>query len=140
MTYSKLRDEAVANFNKKGEGYGVCITYQGALVQCLMNNEKEVKKIKLPLPKDTLNLVKEQQNGSELLDKNKVFRNPCPDLSNLPKALQKIMANPAIPPEYKDNVEDSRELDALIPREVRQMIEQYKSKMMHFIAQNLHFI
>ena len=138
LTYSKLRDEALANFNKKGEGYGICITYQGALVQCLTNNDKEIKKIKVPLPKDTLILAKEQQNGSEMLDKNKVYRNPCPDLANLPKAMQKIMANPAIPPDYKDNVEDSRELDALIPREVRQMIEQYKGKMMDFIAQNLN--
>ena len=39
------------------------------------------------------------------------------------------MTVPALPPDYKDNVEDSRELDALIPREVRQMIEQYKAKM-----------
>ena len=138
LTYSKLRDEALANFNKKGEGYGICITYQGAVVQCLMNNEKDLKKIKFPLPKDTLILAKEQQNGSEMLDKNKVYRNPCPDLGSLPKALQKIMANPAIPPDYKDNVEDSRELDALIPKEVRQMIEQYKAKMMDFIAQNLN--
>jgi len=138
LTYSKLRDEAVANFNKKGDGYGACITYQGALVQCLMNNDKELKKIKFPLPKDTLILAKEQQNGSDMLDKNKVYRNPCPELQNLPKALQKIMATPAIPPDFKDNVEDSRELDALIPREVRQMIEQYKSKMMDFIAQNLN--
>ena len=138
LTYSKLRDDAIANFNKKGEGYGICITYQGALVQCLMNNEKDLKKIKFPLPKDTLILSKEQQNGAEMLEKNKVYRNPCPDLSTLPKALQKIMANPAMPPDYKDNVEDSRELDALIPKEVRQMIEQYKSKMMDFIAQNLN--
>ena len=138
LTFSKLRDEALANFNKKGDGYGICITYQGAVCQCLMANEKEVKKIKFPLPKDALVLAKEQQNGSDMLEKNKVYRNPCPELENLPKVLQKIMANPAIPPEYKDNVEDSRELDALIPKEVRQMIEQYKSKMMDFIAQNLN--
>ena len=81
---------------------------QGALVQCLTNNEKELKKIKVPLPKDTLILVKEQK-GSEMLDNNKVYRNPCPDLSNLPKGLQKIMANPVIPPLYKDNFEDSIE-------------------------------
>ena len=138
LTYSKLRDEALANFNKKGEGYGVCITYQGALVQALANNEKELKKIKLPLPKDTLILEKEKQLGGEMLDKNNVYRNPVPELDKLPKALQKIMANPAMPPDYKDNVEDSRELDALIPREVRQMIEQYKAKMMDFISQQLN--
>ena len=138
LTYSKLRDDALNTFNKKGEGYGVCITYQGAVVQALMNNEKELKKIKMPLPKDSLVLAKEQQLGSDMLDKNKVYRNPCPELANLPKALQKIMANPAMPPDYKDNVEDSKELDALIPREVRQMIEQYKGKMMEFITQQLN--
>ena len=138
LTYSKLRDEAMNNFNKKGEGYGICITYQGALVQALSNNEKELKKIKYPLPKDSLILAKEQQLGAEMLDKNNVYRNPCPDLGSLPKALQKIMANPAMPPDYKDNVEDSRELDALIPREVRQMIEQYKAKMMDFISEQLN--
>ena len=138
LTYSKLRDEAMNNFNKKGDGYGVCITYQGALVQALSNNEKELKKIKYPLPKDSLILAKEQQLGAEMLDKNNVYRNPCPELEVLPKALQKIMANPAMPPDYKDNVEDSRELDALIPREVRQMIEQYKAKMMDFISEQLN--
>ena len=138
LTYSKLRDEAMNNFNKKGDGYGICITYQGALVQALSNNEKELKKIKYPLPKDSLILAKEQQLGAEMLDKNNVYRNPCPELEVLPKALQKIMANPAMPPDYKDNVEDSRELDALIPREVRQMIEQYKAKMMDFISEQLN--
>jgi len=138
LTYSKLRDGALAEFNKKGEGYGICLVYQGAVVQSLMNNEKELKKIKNPLPKDSLILAKEQQLGAEMLDKNKVYRNPCPELANLPKALQKIMANPALPPDYKENVEDSRELDALIPREVRQMIEQYKAKMMDFISQQLN--
>ena len=48
------------------------------------------------------------------------------------------MTVPALPPDYKDNVEDSRELDALIPREVRQMIEQYKAKMMDFISEQLN--
>ena len=138
LTYSKLRDGALAEFNKKGEGYGTCLVYQGAVVQSLMNNEKELKKIKNPLPKDSLILAKEQQLGAEMLDKNKVYRNPCPELSSLPKALQKIMANPTLPPDYKENVEDSRELDALIPREVRQMIEQYKAKMMDFISQQLN--
>ena len=138
LTYSKLRDEALANFDKKGEGYGIAITYQGAVCASLMNNEKELKKIKLPLPKDTLILANEQQLGSDMLDKNNVYRNPCPDLENLPKALQKIMVAPAMPPDYKENVEDSRELDALIPREVRQMIESYKAKMNEFIGQNLN--
>ena len=138
LTYSKLRDEALANFNKKGDGYGVCITYQGALVQCLTENDKYVKKIKLPLPKDTLILAKEQQIGADMLDKNNVYKNSVPELENLPKALQKIMANPALPPDYKEDVEQSRELDTLIPREVRAMIEQYKSKMMEFISQQLN--
>ena len=139
LTYSKLRDDALNTFNKKGEGYGIALTYQGAVVQSLMNNEKELKKIKTPLPKDSLILSKEQELGADMLDKNNsVYRNPCPDLNNLPKALQKIMANPAMPPDYKDNVEDQRELDALIPREVRQMIEQYKAKMMDFISQQLN--
>ena len=125
LTYSKLRDEALANFDKKGDGYGICICYQGALVQCLMNNEKELKKIKNPLPKDSLILANEQKLGADMFDK-------------LPKALQKIMANPAMPPDYKENVEENRELDALIPREVRAMIEQYKAKMMEFISQQLN--
>ena len=138
LTYSKLRDDAMNTFNKKGEGFGICLAYQGAVVQSLMNNEKELKKIKMPLPKDALILAKQQEIGADMLDKNNVYRNPVPELANLPKALQKIMANPAMPPDYKDNVEDSRELDALIPREVRQMIEQYKAKMMDFISQQLN--
>ena len=138
LTYSKLRDEALANFDKKGDGYGICICYQGALVQCLMNNEKELKKIKNPLPKDSLILANEQKLGADMFDKNNVYRNPIPDLEKLPKALQKIMANPAMPPDYKENVEENRELDALIPREVRAMIEQYKAKMMEFISQQLN--
>ena len=139
LTYSKLRDDAMNSFNSRGDGYGKVVTYQGAIVQCLMNNEKELKKIKNPLPKDALVLAKEQEKGADMYEKNNnVYRNPTPELSELPKPLQKIMANPAMPPEFKDNVEDSRELDALIPREVKQMIESYKSKMMDFISQNLN--
>ena len=139
LTYAKLRDDAMNNFNTKGEGYGLVITYQGALVQALMDNEKELKKIKNPLPKDDLVLTKEKEAGADMFEKNtNVYRNPVPNLADLPKPPQKIMANPALPPEFKDNIEDSRELDALIPREVKQMIESYKSKMMDFISQNLN--
>ena len=138
-TYSKLRDAAIADFEKKGDGYGVCITYQGAIVQCLLNNEKELKKIKVPMAKDALVYEKEKQLGGEMFEKNeRIYRNPCPDLANLPKCQQKIMANAAMPPEFKNDVEDARDLDALIPKEVKMMISQYKMKMMDFISQNLN--
>ena len=140
LCYSKLRDKALAEFDKTGENYGTAVTYQGGIVQCLKKNDtKEQNKIKnLIYDKDTLFLDKETQKGKDMFDKNsRVYNDIIKELDQMPVVQKKIMCSPQMPPEYKTDVENSNELDALIPKEVKVMISEYKNKMNEFITQNL---
>ena len=138
LTYSKLRDQALNNFNKDGKNYGFVLVYQAELVECLQKNEKDLRKIKQLLPNDKLIYLQEQEKGAEIYNRNQnVYRHYTPNLNTLEKPLTKILANPAIPPEYSTNVEDSHELDTLISAEVREMINSYKTQMTDFINQTI---
>lgn len=139
LAYMKMRDKALETFNTNGQDYGVAISYQGAMVDALKRAEKESKKIKKLIESDTLNLAKETEKGEEMYKQNqRIYFSPIPEITSLPKIAVKIMANPAVPPEYKTDVESRMELDALIPREVKNMIAEYKSKMMNYISENLN--
>ena len=140
LCYSKLRDKALADFDKTGENFGVAVTYQGGIVQCLnKNNTKEQNKIKnLIKEKDMLFLDKETQRGQEMYEKNqRVYNELIKEIDQMPVVQKKIMCSPQMPPEFKTDVENNNELDALIPREVKAMISEYKNKMNEFITQNL---
>lgn len=139
MSYMKMRDKALETFNTNGQDYGVAISYQGAMVDALQRAEKESKKIKQLISSDILNLARESDKGTEMYQQNqKIYFSPIPEITSLPKIAVKIMANPAIPPEYKTDVESRMELDALIPREVKNMISEYKNRMMNYISENLN--
>ena len=140
LCYSKLRDKALADFDKTGENFGVAVTYQGGIVQCLnKNNTKEQNKIKnLIKEKDMLFLDKETQRGQEMYEKNqRIYNELIKEIDQMPVVQKKIMCSPQMPPEFKTDVENNNELDALIPREVKAMISEYKNKMNEFITQNL---
>lgn len=76
-----------------------------------------------------------------MLDKNsRIYYQAVPDLATLPKLEKKIMVNPQAPP---DNLQAMLEgnnaiLDALVPKEVKGMIETYKRNMMDYISENLN--
>ena len=139
LAFMKMRDKVLEAFNQTGNDYGTAISYQGAMIEVLQKAEKDGKKIKALLKNDVLDLEKETEKGTEMYDQNqRIYFSPIPEVTTLPKITMKIMANPALPPDYKTNVEIRSELDALIPREVKNMISEYKNKMMDYITQNLN--
>lgn len=74
-----------------------------------------------------------------MIEKNqKIYFDSVPDMKSIPK-IEKIMkANPIIMPEDLHKLEGTRSvLDALVPKEVKGMVEAFKAQMMQFIGQNL---
>ena len=83
-------------------------------------------------------LDKETQRGQEMYEKNqRIYNELIKEIDQMPVVQKKIMCSPQMPPEFKTDVENNNELDALIPREVKAMISEYKNKMNEFITQNL---
>ena len=141
LSYMKMRDKKLEEFNSTGKGYGEALVYQYQIVTLLQSNEKDKKKILTLLnQKDELNINKEQEKGEEMHEKNlNIYRNPVPNIEELPKIQRKLMVNPAVPTELNSQVvENANDLDALLPKEVKAMINEYKIKMMDFITENLN--
>ena len=73
-----------------------------------------------------------------MYEKNqRIYNELIKEIDQMPVVQKKIMCSPQMPPEFKTDVENNNELDALIPREVKAMISEYKNKMNEFITQNL---
>ncbi|MCQ2818522.1 MAG: hypothetical protein MJ252_14735, partial [archaeon] len=138
-TFEKMRDYSLDQFNNTGKDYGVAITYQGGVVLSLNKNAKSNKKVEKLLKRDNLNAQEAQALGEQMYEKNsKIYYHKVPELEELPEVSQKIMANPALPPEFNTKEENKPELNSLVPRQVKEMIGEYKGKMMDFITQNLN--
>ena len=138
-----MKDNLLEEFNRTGEGYGKSIAYLGLAVDSLNNAAKDLKKIKALIDVAAFEEYKKVQEdlGSEMYDKNgRIYFQAIPDLANLPKLDKKIMVNPQqIPDNLNALVEaGSSVLDALVPREVKGMIENYKKAMMDYISENLN--
>ena len=139
LCYARMRDKKLEEFDTTTKGYGEAIVYQTQMLIKLSNNQKEEKKIATMLPKDELDFQKEMEKKSEMEDRNSnIYRNSVPNFDDLPKIQKKLMVNPTLPPELSNQtIENINDLDALLPREVKEMINAYKQKMMDFISENL---
>ena len=140
LSYARMRDKKLEEFNSTTKGFGEALVYQFQIVTVLQSNEKEKKKIQNLLnEKEELDVTKEQEKGEEMHEKNlNIYRNPVPNFEELPKIQRKLMVNPTIPSEFGSEViENANDLDALLPKEVKAMINEYKTKMMDFISENL---
>lgn len=74
-----------------------------------------------------------------MLDKNqRIYFSSVPDINSLPKIEKKIMITPLQVPDNLNAVPEGQNLDSLVPREVKAMIENYKRQMMDFISENLN--
>ena len=140
LCYARMRDKKLEEFDTTTKGYGEAIVYQTQMLIKLSNNQKEEKKIATMLPKDELDFQKEMEKKSEMEDRNSnIYRNSVPNFDDLPKIQKKLMVNPTLPPELSNQtIENINDLDALLPREVKEMINAYKQKMMDFISENLN--
>jgi hypothetical protein len=138
-----MKDSLLEEFNKSGEGYGKAIAYLGLGVDSLNNGYKDIKKIAKLIDIAAYEDFKKAQEalGTDMYDKNqRIYFQAVPDLANLTKLEKKIMVNPQpIPDNLNALVEaGSSVLDALVPREVKVMIDNYKRAMMDYISENLN--
>jgi programmed cell death 6-interacting protein len=144
ISFIKMKDNTLEEFNKTGEGYGKSIAYLGLACDSLNQGYKDVKKIKsqsfdIQAYEDFKS--SQEKLGQEMLDKNsRIYIQAVPDLGSLPKLDKKIMVSPQqIPDNLNAQLEgESSVLDALVPREVKGMIENYKRSMMEYVSENLN--
>lgn len=73
-----------------------------------------------------------------MIDKNKrIYFDAIPDMKVLPKVEKIIKVSPTQIPDDLNKGENTASLDALVPREVRGMIGNYKQQMMAYVSENL---
>ena len=144
-----LRDGSKKKFEETGVGYGEMVFFQGALVTALLECEKTIKKCgKLVNPDDfQKNLEEEKANGQDFYDKNnRIYHQLIPKEDEVIFE-EKVMTGMAIPEDLyiRENADKAKnddrvfcpDLDLLIQKEVKTMINAYQNKMNQFISQNL---
>ena len=147
MMFKDLREEK--KFDSVGEGYGEIIFYQGKLVESLLECQKTIKKCgNLTNPEEfEAMLQKERNEGANMLDLNsRIYRQRVPQDEEIILE-QKNMMSMTLPEGLyiRENYEKSKndekiycsDLDLLVPKQVKDMINNYKNKMNEFISKNI---
>ena len=149
LMYQKLREASMAKFDKEGVGYGDALTFQGKLVSKLLVVEKTLEKCKkyVDIKEFNAKLKAEKELGQKMLDLNTRIYHQSTKEAETFKVESKFLLNPLLPEDLyigknkekaKENGENiCPELDALIPEQVKEMIERYKQKMGDFLQQNI---
>ena len=149
LMFKELREESRKKFDTKGEGYGEMLFYQGKFVEALLECQKTIKKCgKLVNPEEFEAMLKKEQNeGANMLDlNNRIYhqRVPQDDEIILEQTNMMSMTLPEglyIRENYEKSKNDEKiycsDLDLLVPKQVKEMINNYKNKMNEFISKNL---
>ena len=149
LMYKELREESRKKFDDVGEGYGEMIFYQGRNVASLLECQKTIKKCgKLVNADEFENILKAEQNeGANMLDLNeRIYHQRIPQEEEIVLE-KKNMMNMVLPEGLyiRENSEKLKndekaycsDLDLLVPKQVKSMIENYKNKMNELISKNL---
>jgi len=144
-----LRDGSKKKFDETGQGYGEIVFFQGAMITALLECQKTIKKCgKLESVEDfEKNLEQERNAGQEMLDLNqRIYHQMVPNEEEIVFE-QKIMMGMSLPEDLyiRENAEKAKndekiycaDLDLLVPKEVKNMINAYQNKMNEFITKNL---
>ena len=121
--------------------YGHVICYQQGVIAALEKLEQVVKKYPNLNSsfKNQLNYKKELEDYYQMdQDNKKIYINPVPEFETFAKITSKIMFKPMLPPDYKTDPTEIKELDALVPKEAKEMITKYKDRMMNTITERLN--
>ena len=150
LMFKFLRDGSKKKFDDSGLGYGEMLFYQGLFVQELIECEKNVKKCGKFVNVENFisELELEKNKGADFLDlNNRIYHQLVPKIEDM-NFEKKDLMSPVIPEDLyinenekklNDNLEISNdELDLVVPRQVKEMINRYKSKMNEFIKKNLN--
>ena len=149
LMYKELREESRKKFDDIGEGYGEMIFYQGRNVATLLECQKTIKKCgKLVNADEFENMLKAEQNeGANMLDLNeRIYHQRIPQEEEIVLE-KKNMMNMVLPEGLyiRENSEKLKndekaycsDLDLLVPKQVKNMLENYKNKMNELISKNL---
>ena len=149
LMYKELREESRKKFDDVGEGYGEMIFYQGRNVASLLECQKTIKKCGNLVNKDEFeNMLKAEQNeGANMLDLNeRIYHQRIPQEEEIVLE-KKNMMNMVLPEGLyiRENSEKLKndekaycsDLDLLVPKPVKNMIENYKNKMNELISKNI---
>ena len=149
LMYKELREESRKKFDDVGEGYGEMIFYQGRNVASLLECQKTIKKCEKLVNADEFeNMLKAEQNeGANMLDLNeRIYHQRIPQEEEIVLE-KKNMMNMVLPEGLyiRENSEKLKndekaycsDLDLLVPKQVKSMIDNYKNKMNELISKNL---
>ena len=149
LSCKELVNGSKKNFDEKGKGYGDMIIYQGCLVTALLECEKTIKKCGnlVNVEQFQKELEEERTAGQDMLDlNNRIYHERVPDQNELIFE-EKNMMGMALPSdlyirENADKVKSDEkifcpDLELLVPKDVKNMINNYKNKMNEFIGKNL---
>ena len=143
------REEAKKKFDEKGEGYGEMLLYQGLFVRNLLECQKTIEKCKNLVDKvDFENmLAKEQNEGRNIKDLNdRIYKQRVPNEEEIVFEKKNMMSMTLPEGLYiRDNYEQLKtdekiycsDLDLLVPKQVKGMINNYKNKMSEFLSNNI---
>ena len=149
LMFKELKEEAKKKFDAKGEGYGEILLFQGLLVRSLLECQQNINKCGNLVDKVEFEamLKAEQNEGLNIKDLNdRVYRQIVPKEEDLIIEQKNCMS--MLLPEglyIRENSEKLKtdekvfcaDLDLLVPKQVKAMIDNYKSKMHEFISNNL---
>ena len=144
-----LRDGSKKKFDQTGQGYGEMLLYQGLYVKTLLECQKSNKKCGNLVNVDEFDkeLEEEKKSGQEMLDLNdRIYHQYVPKEEELVFD-KKNMMGMTLPEDLyiRENAEKAKndnkifcpDLELLVPKEVKGMIDNYKNRMNEFIGKNL---
>jgi hypothetical protein len=138
----KMKESLAEVFVKKGEGWGKQISYLKAALSCLIEGANQLSKISNFVNTSDYNQLKEEIEGiiNEMVAKNKrIYYDSIPEVSTLQKVEKLIKVSPAA--EDLENKDKCRkyegELEPLMSKNIRPMINNYKNKLMNYISSEL---
>ena len=145
----ELRENSKKKYEETGQGYGEMLVYQGLFVQSLLECQKTIKKCGNLVNVENFEkeLDEEKKVGQELEDYNsRLFHQNVPNPEELVFE-EKNMMGMALPENLyiRENAEKAKkdekincpDLELLVRKEIKNMINNYKNKMNEFISKNL---
>ena len=149
LMYKELKEESRKKFDSVGEAYGEMIFYQGRNVASLLECQKTIKKCGNLVNVDEFEtMVKAEQNeGANMLDLNeRIYHQRIPQEDEIILE-KKNMMNMNLPEglyirENSEKLKNNEkvycsDLDLLVPKQVKNMILNYKNKMNELINKNI---
>ena len=149
LVFKELRENARKKFDNSGEGYGEMLVLQGLFVQTLIDCQKNIKKCGNLVDQEGFEkmLDEEKTQGQNMLDLNsRIYHQAEPKVEDITYESKNMMTMTLPDDLYiRENAQKMKtdekiyctDLELLVPKQVKDMINNYKSKMNDFISQNL---